>query len=137
MHETTPNAHARRRAVLADLVNSGLPGAAAPALRARLGRRGSLRNIETDPRSDAELRDRIQHRLGRMVSHPRALRVDVDQGVVRLSGRVLVAERQGLLAQLQQMAGVQKLVDAMTAYDLPQEIARGSHRTPAPRAAAD
>jgi len=41
---------------------------------------------------------------------------------VRLSGRVLAKERDGLLAQVQQIPGVQKLVNAMSAHDLPREI---------------
>ena len=52
--------------------------------------------------------------------------MDVDKGVVRLSGRVLAKECEGLLAQVQQMAGVRKLVNAMTAHDLPREIAGGT-----------
>jgi len=120
-HELDPQLGARRRAVLAELVRKGLPGERRPADRP--ARRPHLRAAPADPRSDAELRDRIQHRLGRMVSHPGALRVDVDNGIVRLSGRVLAKEREGLLAQVQQMAGVQQLVNAMTAHDLPQEIA--------------
>ena len=122
-HELDPQLGARRRAVLAELVRKGLPGERRPA--DRLARRPPLRTTPTDPRSDAELRDRIQHRLGRMVSYPGALRVDVDQGVVRLSGRVLAKESEGLLAQVQQMAGVQKLVNAMSAHDLPQDIVGG------------
>jgi len=126
MYYLDPQSGARRRAALEQLVSSGLPGGPRAQGRGRLARRASLRNTQADPRSDAELRDRIQHRLGRMVSHPGALRVDVDQGVVRLSGRVLAKEREGLLAQVQQMAGVHQLVNAMTAHDLPREIAGGA-----------
>ena len=123
MYYLDPQLGAARRAVLADLVRGGLPGEPRPQGRGLAARRAWLHNTQSDPRSDAELRDRIQHRLGRMVSHPGALRVDVDNGIVRLSGRVLAKEREGLLAQVQQMAGVQQLVNAMTAHDLPQEIA--------------
>jgi hypothetical protein len=127
MYYLDPELGARRRALLADLVRSGLP----------VGRRhanGSSRPLRRtydlathgDPRSDAELRDRIRDRLGRLVSHPRAIHIDVEDGVVRLSGRVLAKERDGLLEQVQQMAGVQKLVNAMSAHDLPAEIASRS-----------
>ncbi len=123
MYYLDPQLGAKRRAVLADLVRSGLPGEPGPAGQGRRARRAYLRNTHADPRSDAELRARIQDRLGRIVSHPGALRVDVANGVVRLSGRVLAKEREGLLEQVQQMAGVQKLVNAMSAHDLPREIA--------------
>jgi osmotically-inducible protein OsmY len=121
LHDLDPQLGARRRAVLADLVRKGLPGERRPA--DRVARRPHLHTTQGHPRSDAELRDRIQHRLGRLVSYPGALRVDVDQGVVRLSGRVLAKESEGLLAQVQQMAGVRKLVNATSAHHLPQDIA--------------
>jgi hypothetical protein len=118
MYYLDPDLGAQRRAVLAKLVRTGLP-LAHPA--------------GGDPQSDAELRGHLQQRLGRMVSHPRAIRVDVENGVVRLSGRVLAKEREGLLAQVQQLAGVRKVVNAMTAHDLPSEIAGRGEPAPQPQ----
>ena len=123
MYYLDPELGARRRRLLAELVRSGLPGERRPAGRGRMARRAYHRTTLADPQTDAELRDRIEDRLGRMVSHPRAIQVNVENGVVRLSGRVLAKERDGVLAQVQQMPGVQKLVNAMTAHDHPQEIA--------------
>ena len=122
MYYLDPDLGARRRALLAQLVRNGLPG------ERRAGGRGTPRRVyhrvtQSDPRTDAELRDHIQSRLGRLVSHPGAIGVDVDNGVVRLSGRVLAKERDGLLAQVQQMAGVQKLVNAMASLAHPGEMA--------------
>lgn len=136
MYYLDPQLGASRRALLAELVRSGLPGGERHnAGRGRNPYRAYHRTTLADPDSDAELRDRIQSRLGTLVSHPGAIRVDVGNGVVRLSGRVLSKERDGLLAQVQQMAGVQKLVNAMSAHDLPQEIA--SRDVPVPQAAAN
>jgi hypothetical protein len=124
MYYLDPELGAQRRAVLAELVRTGLPGSERrPQSRGRTVRRAYHRPVMSDPQSDAELRDRIQGRLGRLVSHPRAIQIQVDEGVVRLTGRVLAKERDGLLEQVQQMPGVQKLVNAMTAHDWPQEIA--------------
>ena len=122
MYYLDPELGAQRRARLAELVQGGLPGGQREAARGRHGRRAYFRPASGDPHSDAELRDRIEDRLGRLVSHPRAIDVRVENGVVRLSGRVLAKERDGLLAQVQEMAGVQRLVNAMSAHDLPQEI---------------
>jgi osmotically-inducible protein OsmY len=132
MYYLDPELGARRRALLAELVRSGLPGER--DVPGRVVQRAYHRTTHADPRTDAELRDRIETRLGRMVSHPGAIRVDVDNGVVRLSGHVLTKERDGLLAQVQQIPGVQKLVNAMTAHDLPQEITGAE--APVPVAAA-
>jgi hypothetical protein len=123
MYYLDPELGARRRALLAELVRSGLPGEQRPPAGGRRGRRAYHRITHGDPRSDAELRDRVQDSLDRLVSHPGAIRIDVENGVVRLSGGVLAKERDGLLAQVQQIPGVQKLVNAMTAHDLPREIA--------------
>ena len=119
MQYPDPDLGERRRALLAELVRNGLP----PERRngVRIARRSNA-TAQSDPRSDAELRDHLQSRLGRLVSHPGAIRIDVDQGVVRLSGRVLAKERDGLLAQVQQVPGVRTLVNAMTAHDHPGEI---------------
>jgi hypothetical protein len=129
MYYLDPELGARRRALLAELVRSGLPGERGEP-PGRAAQRAYHRSTHADPRTDAELRDRVESRLGRMVSHPGAIRVDVDNGVVRLSGRVLAKERDGLLAQIHQMPGVQKLINAMAAYDLPREITGAD--TPAP-----
>jgi hypothetical protein len=123
MYYLDPELGAQRRRLLAELVRSGLPGE-----RRQAGQRPRAfhRITQADPQSDADLRDQIQTRLGRLVSHPGAIDVSVSNGVVRLSGRVLSKERDGLLEQIQQMAGVQKLVNAMASLDDPQEMGRGS-----------
>lgn len=129
MYYLDPELGARRRALLAELVRSGLPAERRAQRRDRLARRTYHRVTHADPQSDADLRDRIQTRLGRLVSHPGAIDVSVDNGVVRLGGRVLAKERDGLLEQVQQMPGVQKLINAMSAYDDPQELARRAATT--------
>jgi hypothetical protein len=135
MYYLDPELGARRRALLADLVRGGLPGERrAAAGRGRYHRRAYLHRSPSDPRSDAELRYSIREALDRMVSHPGALNVTVDNGVVRLSGRVLAKEREGVLEQVQRMPGVQRLVNAMSAHDTPQELTAGDR--PIPLAAA-
>jgi hypothetical protein len=131
MYYLDPELGARRRALLADLVRSGLP-AERRARRSRPGWGTFHLVTAADPQSDADLRDQVQTRIGRLVSYPGAIDVSVDNGVVRLSGRVLAKEREGLLEHVQQMPGVQKLVNAMSAYDDPQEIARRSVAVDAP-----
>lgn len=138
MYYLDPELGARRRALLAELVRDGLPGAdrrggGRTHGRARYLRRAPPVAFRPDDHDDAELRHRIQLGLDRMVSHPRAIRVDVASGVVRLSGRILAKERDGLLEQLRAMPGVRQVENAMSAHDLPQEIAS---RQPVPLPAA-
>ena len=130
MYYLDPQMGAQRRALLADLVSSGMRGepAGGAGLQARLARRTYHRAVRVDPQADAELRARIQERLGRLVSHPRALDVRVDKGVVRLSGDVLARERDGLLLQVREMDGVLKLVNAMTVHETPDGMAEREMR---------
>lgn len=124
MYYLDPQLGRQRRALLADLVGGGWRdarhGVAGPR---RLPGGAFHRAALADPRADAQLRDRIQQRLGRLVSHPRAIDVRVQDGVVRLSGDVLLKERDGLLLHVREMPGVQRLVNAMTAHATPSGIA--------------
>lgn len=124
MYYLDPELGERRRALLAELVRSGLPGGQRHLPRRPYARRTYHRITQADPQSDAELRERVQERVGRSVSFPRAIHVHVQDGVVRLSGRVLAKERDGLLLQVQQEPGVQKLVNALSTHDQAQEIAQ-------------
>ena len=122
MYYLDPELGERRRALLAELVKSGLPGGSRHA-RSRIVRRSYHRVTEGDPRSDADLRARVQELLGRAASFPGAIQVDVENGTVRLSGRVLSQERDALLHQVLQTPGLQKLVNAMTSHDSAQDVA--------------
>jgi hypothetical protein len=62
---------------------------------------------------DAQLRERVRSRLGDWVSHPGAIRVDVENGVVRVSGQVLEKELDGLLSRITGVAGVRKVHNAL------------------------
>jgi hypothetical protein len=66
------------------------------------------------PGVQAHLRERIRARVADLVSRPEAIEVDVDAGVVRVSGYVLASELDGLLSRLTQVAGVHKVHNALT-----------------------
>lgn len=68
---------------------------------------------------DAQLRDRVRSRLGDWVSHPAAIRVDAENGVVRVSGQVLAKELDGLLFQITGVEGVRKVHNALDALTDP------------------
>lgn len=94
---------------------------------------GSLdRMSQREPQGDAQLRDRVRSRLGRLVSHPGAIDVEVDGGIVRLTGDVLAKETDGLLTQVRDMAGVLRVFNAMTAHDSPEGIVGLQGRREAP-----
>lgn len=124
MYYFDPQSGGERRAALRGLLAGGMRQQVEAGRARRATRMRAYHRIpRSDPQSDARLRDEIQQRLGRMVSHPGAIEVKVEDGVVRLSGDVLTKERDDLLLQVQAMPGVEKLVNAMTAHDNPQTIA--------------
>ncbi|MGV3570694.1 MAG: BON domain-containing protein [Ramlibacter sp.] len=133
MYYLDPQLGAQRRGALGELLRSGLRPPADPAV-GRLSRRTFHRQAMADPQADAELRSAISQRLGRLVSYPQAIHVSVEHGVARLSGDVLAKERDGLLLQVREMPGVQKLVNAMTAHETPATI--GGQGLPAARQTA-
>ena len=69
---------------------------------------------------DAELRQRVRSRLDQWVSHPGAIDLDVQAGVVRVSGQVLAKELDGLLLQLTGIEGVRQVRNALTALPDPR-----------------
>jgi osmotically-inducible protein OsmY len=78
----------------------------------------SRRRIETTERpSDDQLRERIRARLPALVSEPDAIEIEVESGVVRVSGRVPADERSSLLMQLTDMPGVRMVRNSVSAFE--------------------
>lgn len=72
------------------------------------------------PDADTRLREEVRSRLGGWVSHPRSIEVEVEDGVVRVSGQVLPAELEGLLMQLTALPGVHKVRNALSTLRDPE-----------------
>lgn len=77
----------------------------------------SRRRISIERPSDAQLRERIRARLPELVSQPDAIDIEVQSGVVRVSGRVSPEERSGLLMRLTDMPGVRMVRNAVSSSD--------------------
>ena len=65
------------------------------------------------PISDDIVREQVCSRICELVSRPDAIDVTVENGVVRLAGRVPAEERDSLLMQLLYMPGVVRLRSAL------------------------
>jgi len=130
MYYLDPQAGARRRALLRDQLAHG-------ARLLRQGRRITARDfvnraqglwaeatrwLRGAPGSDAELVERVRARLGRVVSHPHALRVAVTDGRVELTGPILASEVDALLECVRHVAGVREVHDRLTAYQSGEHI---------------
>ena len=66
---------------------------------------------------DYEISERIRARLGHVVSHPRAIGVDVAGGSVCLSGHVLADEYDAVLSAVWAVPGVADIEDGLTVHD--------------------
>ena len=78
------------------------------------GRRGEV--------SDEVLVQRVRARLGRYVSHPRAVDVEAQNAVVTLSGPILTREAARLLRVVGRTRGVRDVVDRLGRHDEPGDV---------------
>ncbi len=77
----------------------------------------SRKRPSTERPTDAQLRELIKARLPELVSQPEAVDIEVESGIVRVSGQVPVEERSGLLMQLTDMPGVRMVRNSVSASD--------------------
>jgi uncharacterized membrane protein len=115
----------RRRAIFKDKVVSGLnkTGDAIGTTSRDLGHRtyglfssiGSL--FSRGEVSDEKLVARVRSKLGRVVSHPHAIEVIVNEGRVTLSGAILADEVDDLLEVVSSVGGVVDIVNRLEVHN--------------------
>ncbi len=124
MYLLDPERGNRRRALLRDRLAStrrnmgDVAGAAARDVRNRsTGAVAELRSrFRPDQAGDDVLIARVRSALGRAVSHPSAIAVNVRDGEVTLTGSVLEAELDGLLERVVGVRGVTGLKNELHVY---------------------
>jgi uncharacterized membrane protein len=72
--------------------------------------------------SDDVIAERIRSRLGRLVSHPHAIRVRVQDGVATLYGPVLTSEVDRLLHAVRTVAGVTSVETQLEVHISPESV---------------
>lgn len=77
---------------------------------------------EAGPVDDVVLAERVRARLGRLVSHPRAIKVVAHQGRVALSGDVLAREVDDLLEAIARIPGVRQVEDHLRLHEHPGAV---------------
>ena len=68
------------------------------------------------------IHDRVRTVLGRYSSHPHAIKVQVTQGRVMLSGDILEGESQALIIAVKSVRGVSSVVDYLSRHEYPAEV---------------
>jgi hypothetical protein len=125
MYLLDPQAGKSRRALARDkaasAVNKG--GDSLRKVSKDLGNRGKGlyaavgSRLREDEVSDPKLKARVRSALGHHVSHPGAIAVNAENGVVTLGGPVLVSELTGLLAAVEAVKGVQGIQNHLEVHD--------------------
>lgn len=128
MYLSDPDRGRRRRALASDKVRSLMTktsdaidvasrdlGNRAHGLRAQATRAFSRRHQETD--NDELMVARVRKEIGRVVSHPRAIKVSAQHGCVSLHGPILAHEKEQLLDCVKSVAGVSEIEDKLEPHE--------------------
>lgn len=88
------------------------------------------RPFSPDEADDTVVQERVRAELGRVVSHPSVIQVDVDDGVVMLTGAVLDDEADELVECIEGVRGVRGVEDSLTRYDSSREATDSARNYP-------
>jgi osmotically-inducible protein OsmY len=114
----------RRRARLRDqvvhtatLTRRAIGTTSRDALHRTSGTAASLAHLmQREEVDDNVLVERVRAKLGRLVSHPRAIDVLASDGVVMLKGQILKHERKNLLRAIRHVRGIVDVIDALEVH---------------------
>lgn len=82
-----------------------------------LWRRSSSGSVD-----DETMVARVRKEIGRTVSHPRAIKVDAQEGRIILHGPILTQEKQQLLDCVRSVSGVTEVQDQLDVHDTPAGV---------------
>jgi uncharacterized membrane protein len=111
----TRRAFLRDKAVRAGNAIQGFLGKSARDLshRAEGSVARATSRLRADDADDATLAERVRAKLGRYVSHPRAVEVDAQDGCVTLRGPILMHEVEELIDAVSSVRGVREVLNRL------------------------
>jgi osmotically-inducible protein OsmY len=120
-----PDRGTRRRALARDQVlSAGRRAGDQLGVKARhLGNRArglaasARTRFKGDEAEDEVVEERVRAELGRVVAHPSPVIVEVEHGVVTLSGPILTAEREELISAVRAVRGVRDVEDRLEIHE--------------------
>lgn len=148
MYYLDPEQGRRRRALVRDKVTSAsLQTTDATAAQARrmanhakgwTSRLTSRFSSTGAPRTARQLHNRIRSRLGHLVSHPKAVNVEViDDGRILLTGHILENELDALLTGVEGVPGVRHVANELMVHESAGSISELQGNSRAPRERRD
>lgn len=125
MYINDPEMGNQRRAAVRDQVNKLIhPNAETSTelsdeekYRAEKSARESRKRIVIEDIPDGTLVERVRAAMGDKISHPGAIEVTANNGVVTLKGDILASELQPFMAATKRIAGVQRIENELRVHD--------------------
>jgi hypothetical protein len=125
-----PDRGNRRRALVRDRVVSTLHDTGETLRKVQRDSRNRARGlaakaetlVHRDHPTDRQLAERVRSKMGRFVSHPRAIDVTARQGTVELYGPILAEEKDDLLSAIRSVPGVHEVVDHLEAHEAEEGV---------------
>ena len=120
----------RRRASIANKVTHAAKVAGDVTGKTRRDLRNHLQGViaeieslfQTTEASDDVLQARVRSKLGRVVSHPSAIEVKADKGLIVLTGPILSKEEHPLLESINRIAGVKNIENLLELHEQAGDI---------------
>ncbi len=78
--------------------------------------------VRDESPNDDVLSERVRARLGRLVSHPHAVKVTAASGCVTLTGPILKREERRLLREVQSVPGVREVENRLEGHETPGNV---------------
>jgi hypothetical protein len=128
MYLLDPSGGRRRRALIRDRTRRSarrVRGAVGRASRHTANRTRGVaaelaRGWKADRPNDEVLAQRVRSAIGRVVSHPAAIDVTANAGIVRLEGPILASDVDAVLAKTRGVRGVRAVDHALEVHDSPE-----------------
>jgi hypothetical protein len=125
MYLLDPQGGKRRRALIRDRMvhwakktTAGAEATARDVRNRALGLAAEARSrVGPEPVSDAVLAERVRAEAGRVVSHPRSIDVDVEDGRVTLRGIALTGDARRLLRRVRRVPGVRHVDSRLETHE--------------------
>jgi len=76
----------------------------------------AVRHVEDDVADDNIVRERVRSAVGRVTAHPRAIRIDVRDSKVRVTGDVLASESSAVASAIQNVRGVREVDNQLSVH---------------------
>jgi uncharacterized membrane protein len=83
---------------------------------------GLRSRFQHEPVTDEVLTERVRSRLGRIVSHPHAIQVHCQDGLVTLSGPILKREAKRLVRSVRRLSGVADVQEQLERYESGEHV---------------